>query len=435
MPKPLTRGQPYRTVDWRWRRRRLRPVIISLLFRLPLLERLLRNMWYGMRVFRYKWSKLYDAEKIYWIEPEKIKYTSLRWFRVYLDNGKIIRGGWDRLEQRFEDLDLYLAFKERFVEGGNWENTLFYRRILSEIRDGKVRWGCRNNPDLDRRFENLDALFQNIKHHGYKTQGEILSEGNIYNPMQLKDEITVNVGRNGDLLFNNGGHRLAIAKLLGIKKIPVKITVRHPEWVNFTRRVWLYAKSQKGGKLYQPITHPDLQNIPSLHDSYDRFNLIRNNLSVTKGRLLDIGAHWGYFCHKFEEMGFDCYAVENDEPNVYFLRKLKRAENRHFELIPKSIFEYEDIGNLCFDVVLALNIFHHFLKQKDYYLELINLLKNLKMKEMFFQPHRADEQQMIDAYMNYNEEEFVDFILKTSKLIEAQLLGTVQGGRNIYKLY
>jgi len=38
----------------------------------------------------------------------------------------------------------------------------------------------------------------------------------------------------------------------------------------------------------------------------------------------------GYFCHKFEEEKFDCYAVENDRENLHFLKILKRAENRGF---------------------------------------------------------------------------------------------------------
>ena len=322
------------------------------------------------------------------------------------------------------------------MEGKDWEDTFFYRQTLDEIRNGRFWAGCKSKADFDRRCEDFDALFQNVKNAGYKPQSEILSEENTRNPMQLEDEITVNVGRNGDLLFNNGAHRLAVAKLLGVQKIPIKITVRHPQWVDFRRQILLYAKDRPGGKLYQPITHPDLQGLPSFHDSEsDRFDIIQRNLSVTKGRLLDIGAHWGYFCHEFEEIGFDCYAVESDGLHVYFLRKLKRAENRHFKVIPKSIFEYQDIENLYFDVVLALNIFHHFLKDRTPYFELLNLLGKLQLKEMYFQPHRPDEPQMKGAYKNYSEEEFVKFVLEASRLTEAEFIGATRDGRKIYKLY
>jgi cyclopropane fatty-acyl-phospholipid synthase-like methyltransferase len=163
--------------------------------------------------------------------------------------------------------------------------------------------------------------------------------------------------------------------------------------------------------------------------------MIRKELSVEGGRLLDIGANWGYFCHKFEEIGFDCYAVEIERVNLYFLEKLKRAENRRFKIINKSIFEYQDIENSSFDVVLALNIFHHFLKDRASYYKLIDLLGKLKLGEMYFQPHCLGEPQMEGAYKNYSEEEFVKFILEASKLTKAELIGATQDGRKLYKLH
>jgi len=117
------------------------------------------------------------------------------------------------------------------------------------------------------------------------------------------------------------------------------------------------------------------------------------------------------------------------------LKRLKRAENRNFEIIPKSILEYQDIKNLYFDVVLALNIFHHFLKKKDTYYEFINFLRNLRVKEMFFEPHLPNEPQMESAYENHSNKEFVKLIIQNSNLKNAQFIGEAEGGRKIYKLY
>lgn len=443
MPKPLRRGQPYRRKNWRriW----IKLQVIALLNHFPPLKRLFQYIWKKINTLLYIWEskKLvkavgneFDTDKIYWVEPEKIRYSSLMEFNIYKDKGRVIGGDWDRLDIDFEHLNLYIAFKERFMEGKDWESTFFYQQILDDIYSGKFLDGCRNKSDFDSRCKDYDTLFQNIKNTGYKSQSELSFEGSYRGPMQLDDEIAVNVGRNGDLLCNNGAHRLAIVKLLGIHKIPIKITVRHPQWVAFRRQILLYAKDQPSGKIYQPLTHPDLQDIPSFYDSVsDRFNIIQESLSVPKGRLLDIGAQWGYFCHRFEEMGFDCHAVENDRLHIYFLEKLKRAENRNFEVVPKSIFEYSDIENLYFDVVLALNIFHHFLQDRASYLNLCNLLAKLKMKEMYFQPHCYDEPQMRNAYKNYSEEEFVTFILEASTLTKSELVGATSDGRKIYKLY
>ena len=150
---------------------------------------------------------------------------------------------------------------------------------------------------------------------------------------------------------------------------------------------------------------------------------------------MDIGAQWGYFCHRFEEIGFDCYAVEISPIDVYFLEKLRRADNKKFTIIPKSIFDYKDLENIEFDVVLALNIFHHFLIYEESYLKLVNLLHKLRVKEMFFEPHTEEFFQNKNPYKNFSEKEFVQFILKNSKLNKSHYIGTAQDGRKIYKLF
>jgi len=232
--------------------------------------------------------------------------------------------------------------------------------------------------------------------------------------------------------FKNGRHRLSIAKLLKIPKVPAKVILRHSEWMEFKKELLLYA-NETGGKLYQPLTHPDLKDIPSNYDDH-RFNILRNNLSIKKGKLLDIGANMGYFCHKFEDEGFNCYAVERKAKTLYFLKKLRRAENKKFEIIDQSIFDYKRGENLNFEVVLALNIFHHFLKKESSYYELIELLKRLETKEIFFLSHNFDEPQMVGAHKNYQPKEFVDFILKYSCLSKAECIGKMENSRLLYKI-
>jgi len=389
--------------------------------------------------FKLKFKKCdmgFNVDRTYWINPNKIIYAIkgtdeiITGFDIVKDKGKIISGDWDLPENRirFEDLDVYQAFYQRFVEGKSWQETDFYRRVVTEISKGKVKFGCKTKEEFDERCKKLDKLYQNIKNNGYKTQKEI-SMNYRNRLLSEEDEIAVSIARTGELLFNNGMHRLSIAKILNLEKIPVKITVRHPGWVEFRKQI--LNQTGKNGKVYHPLTHPDLADIPSEHGD-ERFEIIKRNLSTKKGTLLDIGSHWGYFCHKFEEIGFHCYAVESSPRNVYFLKKLKQAENRKFEVINKSIFEYREKSD--FDVVLALNIFHHFLKKKELYFKLIELLKRLKTKELFLQTHRYDEAQMKGAYKNYSPEEFVEFVLENSCLDEAKLIGE-EDGRPIYKLY
>ncbi len=370
------------------------------------------------------------TEDIYWIDPAKIKYIyeSDKCLDIWLDKGKVIGGNWDALS-RFEESDVYKALRNVLINKDKWENTSFYRRVLNQILNGEEKWGCRNELEFRERLKDIEFLFEYIKKHGYKSK-KLLE----VNSKQKEDEVTVNIGRYGDLLLNNGRHRLSIAKLLNIKKIPIKITAKHQKWVDFKNQILNYAEKM-GGVVYQPLTHVDLQSIPSQYKD-DRFDFIKKNTTSKKGTLLDIGTHWGYFCHKFEEEGYDCYAVENDIESLYFLGKLKRAEDRRFKIISKSIFDSYDEIPKKFDVVLALNIFHHFIKHEDDYHKLVNLLNKLEMEEMFFQSHRTDEPQMKGAFKNFTPEEFVYFILQNSCLKKMECIGkTDQDGRFLYRLY
>ena len=187
-------------------------------------------------------------------------------------------------------------------------------------------------------------------------------------------------------------------------------------------------------KAYQPFLHPDFRDISFLRQGELRFKIIKKNISVSKGTLLDIGANLGYFCHKFEAEGFDCYALEENRMFCYFMEKLKKAENRKFKVIPQSIFEYNKNKELTFDVVLALSVFHNFLERKDLYFNLIKLLKRLKTKELFFETYLPNEFKPEAYYKNYTPDQFVNFIIQNSCFNKAKFIGASEEGRPLYKL-
>jgi len=381
------------------------------------------------------------VHQTYWVNPDKIEYAcafdKLEEYNKYRHKGMVIGGDWDRKVVRFTEhrKHVFRGLEDRFMRGMRWEETEFYQQVLDRISKDPGNIYAKNKAELDERCRRLDALFQYIKTKGYRSQQDIAQEE--YNPFNAEDEITVRIGRDGALLFEDGQHRMSIVKLLNIDKIPIKITARHSEWHRFRKEVLDYARTAEaqGGKLYHPVTHPDLSDIPSMYGD-ERFELIKAHLPVHSGELLDIGAHWGYFCHKFEEEGFNCYAVESNALCQYFLEKLKIAENKRFKIIYGSIFDYRDKTD--FDVVLALNIFHHFIKTEETYYRLIDLLKRLDMKVMFFQMAPPDSPQMRGAYRNFDCGEFVDFILENSNLNEAMTIGDAidEGGgrRPIYRL-
>lgn len=370
-----------------------------------------------------------DPTRIVWVNPKKIENIGIGWgtFNKFHEFGKVVNGVWDLNTMPFEDLDVYQSFRARFVHKAKWENTSYFKILLAQTNQGVHPWGVRNKSDLIERLNGLDGLFKEIKRSGYKTQQQLLD---TTVSLRHLDELTVRIGRHGEFIFEDGRHRLAIAKIVGLSRIPVLVTWRHKKWFEFRAEIVHYTRCHSG-RTDQPLTHPDLSDISS-QEGDTRFRIICSNLPFKGGSLLDIGARWGYFCHKFEDEGFRCYAIEKKLDNFYFLNKLRIAEKRKFTAVRADISEFW--GKNQFDVVLALNVFHHYLKSVEDYNNLVQFLRRLSTKVMFFEPHLPSDTQMHGAYRNYGNEDFVELIAQHTGLRHWECIGCGENERPIYKL-
>jgi len=335
---------------------------------------------------------------------------------LYLKNKNLnFDQNWDDFSnlKKIEDSNAFFFLKEHFLNKKNWKEIDLHYIFVEQITQDKKIIENHSEKKFIELLNSLDKLYQN------------------FNLEKIKNKIKVGIGRTGEFILFEGIFYVSLLKILNLDTIPIEIIVRHPQWIKFCNEFLRFQSIH--GEIYQPLIHPDL----SLKSSYsdERFKIIKNSLNIDNGTVLDIGANLGFFCHKFEEIGFNCYAVEIRPSNIYFMKKLRDIEGRKFKIINKSIFDLNYTKE--FDIVIALNIFHHFLREKELYFELINFLKNLKTKIMFFQPHDPNEKIMQNAYVNYNNHQFVDYIIKYSCLNKSVLLNEKVDGRNrpIYKLF
>ncbi len=364
----------------------------------------------------------------YLISPSRIVRRSKE-FKPQ-EQTQVMPGDWDTWNHTFEgSVIFYSSFKQLFESSmviSNWQKTAYYKYILKNMKDNP-RWGCDTVEKIDARCKKLEEIFIDIRDNGWKDDNPI-------------DRVGINLDRNGGILFNNGRHRLTFAKILGIKEIPVNINVQHTEWKIFKDSfIFPYYKSR--GRIYAPIiNHPDLEHLKSVH-GHDRWDIIKKAIidigepDFGKSKaVLDIGAHWGYFSHQFALKGYQVSAVENDLKHFIVLDKLSK-------LYPSVTCHNCSVFNMPtedhhYGIVLALNIFHHFLKTKEFHDKLISLLRNLNFSVMFFQPHHSTEGQMNGAYYNPAYSEFVEFILKhTGKENFDQLGFSESDKRPMYVIY
>jgi hypothetical protein len=237
--------------------------------------------------------------------------------------------------------------------------------------------------------------------------------------------LPVAIGRDGDLIADYRSHYTVHQG-----RVPVNVVGRHAIWDAFRREILAYAESE-GGETYAPLTHVDLCDIP-FWTGPGRAELIKSNITGCSATVLDIGAFWGYVCEELEKAGHNCTAVEIDEKNHYFMTRLRRAQRLSYRAILGDICEFIENEN-TFDVVVALAVFHHFIKKEHRHRRLVSLLRKIRTKQMFFWAHNTSDTRMSGAYRNYAPEEFVEFILKNAGLNRYELLDIIDG-RPFYHL-
>ena len=214
-------------------------------------------IWVARIIGSVRYDAPIDPMQIYFVDPRRIERT-VTWTRVSADlkadehprfrppnyrlAGRIFDGDWDLVTTSVSDSTINRSFVNHFKADVPWEETAFYMETFSAIEDGEEPWNCASRSDLDKRCEYLDELYDRIATEGYMTQNELHEMGNpttsryrLYRV--LWNEIAVNVGRNGELIFQDGRNRLAIAQILGLDEVPVVILVRHQKWQKVRDRI------------------------------------------------------------------------------------------------------------------------------------------------------------------------------------------------------
>jgi hypothetical protein len=180
-----------------------------------------------------------------WARPDPAGPTSRsarlgRWLRL--------GGGWKSAQQHVSrnvhgrfiaagDWDLqYLPFEIRrtvrdlFVDGLAPEQTTEYQKLQAWVAAGDFGWtrGCRSVADIDRYFADMIELYDRIRTDGYRSQTELGEDA--------ADEIRICIDRDGrPCVFGGGTHRLSIAQLLGLERVPVIVKRVHSQWVQRCR--------------------------------------------------------------------------------------------------------------------------------------------------------------------------------------------------------
>lgn len=179
--------------------------------------------------------------------------------KMHQYGSRVIGGEWDMFTSDFEDHELFVSIRRRFVDGEAWESTPYYRRALDSVSRGISFWHqSRTVEEIDARCAYVDSLFRSICEKGFVPPAGVEEGGGrsgIAKTCQ-PTEVKVGFGRWGTPVHITGRHRLSIARILGIPLIPVQIAVRHPIWERIRAQV---TSDSSFGSQSGLAEHPDVE--------------------------------------------------------------------------------------------------------------------------------------------------------------------------------
>ena len=161
---------------------------------------------------------------------------------------------------KIEQYGLYEAAKAHYLDKKNWNDTGIMNApsLKKEPKNYKQR--------IKKSIEIVDRIVNSIINEGYLSQPEIDKRyGRVGKDPHLPpehSEILVNIGRTGEIIFEDGRHRLIAAKILNIETIPARVLVRHKEWQK-TRKNIYRARDIRNltAQQHSYLNHPDMDDL------------------------------------------------------------------------------------------------------------------------------------------------------------------------------
>ncbi|SFR12815.1 hypothetical protein [Poseidonocella sedimentorum] len=141
-------------------------------------------------------------------------------------SGLILDGDWDLATRKLKKSPKIRACRKHFRKGLSWEETGVYDMMRRMIERRGSFDSCRTPEDVERRYQEIDALYDAIRAEGRfrsfakRRLGVTREKGGVF----------VHLTRSGEPIFGMiGNHRMAIAQILKFDMIPVQLGVVHKQ--------------------------------------------------------------------------------------------------------------------------------------------------------------------------------------------------------------
>ncbi|MCH8549215.1 MAG: hypothetical protein LAT80_10090 [Balneolaceae bacterium] len=196
--------------------------------------------WYGL----LRYGKVMPPGKVINVDPSTIvkslEFTFFIRKRLFYCSGLILGGDWD--QTNYTVYKLHSGLFQSFIDRYNRNIPFHESKRFKENRSAEY-------------YENrYTPIYESIKKEGFSIKRGVLD---------TVDKFTVCIGRNGEVFFLTGKHRLAIALSLGDGfKIPAFVCCRHKIWQEFRDHIWdLKKRGEITDDEIVQMDHPDLMDL------------------------------------------------------------------------------------------------------------------------------------------------------------------------------
>jgi hypothetical protein len=194
----------------------------------------------GSRQARLSTIQPEDLDRTIWIWPKAVTHTV-----SVVPRGRFVKGGdWDRASGPIDEVKPTTASTVHmmFTQGLDYRLTPQYdrmHRVVASYLDGRCEkpsalgaYWARSFEDVDLYFEELVQTFEYMRTYGYRTQEQLQGERPEIRS-EAGDEIRILVDRSGSPILGKGGaHRLLMASILNIARVPAELVGVHQQWAS-----------------------------------------------------------------------------------------------------------------------------------------------------------------------------------------------------------
>jgi hypothetical protein len=240
--------------------------------------------------------------------------------------------------------------------------------------------------------------------------------------------------------LDEGNHRVAFAALRGDESILADI-LDIPDYTPLQEMI-LRVEWQSGEReIYQPLGLPEIQQTwRLLRKSSDRLErmlrfLDMHNLTPERaGKVLDVGAYYGWFVSEFLKRGYDAYGVERDRTAICVGDIVYGNVGKRIQWDDAGIALRESTER--YGVICCLSIIHHYILRKNSgisTMELLNLLDERTEKVLFLEMGEEHEAWFSRSLAGWNIDTIKKWVLGNSKFKNAYELGRDADNVGLYR--